>query len=228
MPARSSAIYTWVIAPGGCDFISARYSAGLCGVSFVRKGITRSVLRVDVGRAGMPNAVQKSSARRPDRYPCLVIGADSWSFTFDLFLSGGASGVRRTSSYVGFDRQMNVGVGDFSGRGCGAMEVLGECLPGDWSLGKLMSSGSKFITSSVASSVPGSSGGVGREKCRPSSGCVVSPGGMPAGDVRFGGEAVMSWLDGVSVANGVGGTPLAPSEMLASCFSVLHFSGGRG
>lgn len=49
-------------------------------LSFIRKGVTCNVLRVDVGVLGMLKATQKSSAKRLDRKPFLVMGVESDTF----------------------------------------------------------------------------------------------------------------------------------------------------
>lgn len=75
IPARTYATLNSVMLMGSVLFLFTRYS---CWSSFlVIKGITFNLFLADVGVSGMPRAVQKSSANRPERYPCLVSGVDS-------------------------------------------------------------------------------------------------------------------------------------------------------
>lgn len=106
IPASSSATCTVVIVVRGFAFLSIRYSC--CWL--MRKGIIQSLFLCAVGMLGMPRAVQKSSANWPERYPCLVMGANSPVFTFSLPLSVAGS----PSAFLSLQTNVFVGV-DISG-----------------------------------------------------------------------------------------------------------------
>lgn len=85
MPARSSATLTSVMLLSEWLLLSARYSVWFS--TFVIKGMTLSFFREEGGVFGIPNTVQKSSASRPDLYPCRVMGVDSGPCALALPLS---------------------------------------------------------------------------------------------------------------------------------------------
>ena len=133
---------TWQWSDLPLAILCTKYS--ICSIvwSSVRKGITRSILRLDWEVLGMARVDQKSLTRRPMRYPCRIIGANSMflllcALTLSFPLSAW------DSSKVGFKHQMKVGVEVFS-RACRAStwSVLLHVAfgAGDCSFGKLISS----------------------------------------------------------------------------------------
>ena len=92
-----------------CLHLSTRYS--VYDWFLEMKGITLSFFLGVVGVPGICKTSQKSSARRPERYPCRVSGAESVSLVFPFSLA--------EDWLSGFRLQINV---------CG---VPGGCVVGD-------------------------------------------------------------------------------------------------
>lgn len=68
----------WTCAIGRLvrDFWSTKNHGVFVPLSLIRKGMTRNVLRVDIGVFGVFSDVQKSSTNRPVQYPCLVMESE--------------------------------------------------------------------------------------------------------------------------------------------------------
>lgn len=88
--ASNSATCTSMMV-NNCMLFSTKYF--VCSLFLVMNGMTLNFWRKDGGVFGIPRVVQKSSARRHERYPYLVMGAnfEPCGLIFSLPLSSGRS-----------------------------------------------------------------------------------------------------------------------------------------